>query len=477
MSRQIIRIAFAIVLSMLVSVSADAQLNLKNIANKAAGQLKNAVEEKADKAAKSAKETAKETVTQTATQAVAPVVEAVAEEEENEVEKRFREEYGFNPLRIYTPGDELKSAVPSAGSDQVWEGFTRTESQICGAYENLPEKSFVLLPVALCKDYYYFGEGSRIEAYFDNYYKLMFHRFLTGRFGKINDASFVVIPTLPNGRGGNLQAWETAGSYFGALFAADPYSSVAFGKWMLAYMFDDNPSFMNHDIVMDSPDNRVINSKEGKMAAYSPNEITTVRINRGWLTAAIAKEITPKEVIKGYMQETYAKIDAAISEGNSMDALMNIYLFNTAWDKIAQERDDLKNDNDLLLSKTRVGQIDMNELKENYFAEHAEPVDLPAAGHMDAAATNALNEKAKKVFGDRVVKAYFTVSDWHVFKHDTYPYSIMGRSADCVVIVKDNDKYYMYYRTLTQGYNGSSFTSDSALQAGTFTGKVPVNYK
>ena len=478
MSRQIIRIAFAIVLSMLVSLSADAQLNLKNIANKAAGQLKNAVEEKAGKAADSAKETAKEAATQTATQAAAPIVEAVAEEEENEFDdNRIFSLAGYNPARIYTPSEETKQAVPQASSDKIWPGFTRTEAQICGAYEHLPESGFLFLPFAQCKDMYYLGPGSANENFCDAWLTVAFQKFMNGYMRGIVDPLFVQIPTLPNGKSGYLPHREIVSLFYNALYAADPYSSVAFSKWANIFMYEWN-SLIGYQQKMEDEDHRVIDSKEGKMCAYSLNDLSKFNFERNRLCVNIAINVTPADIIKNFLMERYAKFQEAQEQGNTLEEAKNIYLFNSIYKEVVEDRKDLKDDNDILLAKSRIDKILLRDLRDNYFAEHTDPVDMPAPGHMDAAATNALNAAAKEQFGaDRVVKAYFTVSDWHVFKYDTYPYNVRGRSADCVIIVKDNDKYYMYERTLTQGHNGTSFTSEGILQAGEFTGKLPVNYK
>lgn len=229
---------------------------------------------------------------------------------------------------------------------------------------------------------------------------------------------------------------------------------------------------------MEDEEHRVIDSKAGKMCAYSLNELGKYNFERNRFCVHTAIYVTPAAVIKDYLMECYAKLQEAQEQGNTLEIAKNVYRFNAVYREIVVERKDLKDDNDILLAKSRIDKFKLIDMRDNYFAEHADPVDMPAAGHMDAAATNLLNAAAKEQFGaDRVVKAYFTVSDWHVFKYDKYPYNIQGRSANCVIIVKDNGKYYMYDRTLTQGHNGSTFTSEGILQAGTFTAKVPVNYK
>lgn len=103
---------------------------------------------------------------------------------------------------------------------------------------------------------------------------------------------------------------------------------------------------------------------------------------------------------------------------------------------------------------------------------------MPAAVSMDSNSTNALQELAREAYGDKVVKAYFTTSNWHVFKNPEFPYNIRHRSVDAVIIVKEGSKYYMYTRAFIQRYNGSEYTSNYAIQAlAPDPGKQPVNYK
>lgn len=373
----------------------------------------------------------------------------------------------FDASRTYSPSAEAKAAYQFATSGSTWEGFTRTGSQIAGAYENLPSDAFPFQPFAKCGDWYYQGPGTSTEKFCDNALKILLMTLVANSMESLNDNLWTKIATLPNGKSGYLPRREIASSVYCSLFAADPYSPVALRKWATVLMIDRHVRFSSaYQLEMNAE------------SAYSSDAIDMFWSKREDLCTDIATTVTPWKVIKDFLLECSANLQDAEANGNTTDIIKNKMLFEAMWENVVAYRDENKSDNGIQVAKARVDKVNLYEIAESLKADSADPVNMPAAVSMDSNSTNALQELVREAYGDKVVKAYFTTSNWHVFKNPEFPYNIRHRSVDAVIIVKEGSKYYMYTRAFIQRYNGSEYTSNYAIQApAPDPGKQPVNYK
>lgn len=462
----------AAVVAMSANIDANAQINLKGVLKNAAGQVTkkdsyHAAEEAADARAKAQNEAAKKFFESNNTSASEPQTQAVPDK--------------YDPEYNYKPSAEAVAADAKASSSSVWEGFTKSQAQIAGAFENLPAKAFPIKPYFEAPTLYYDGGASKSESYNLETIDLVVSKVAKSYGAYIKDWDWSKVEQLPNGETGYLPRREVASSYFCSAFAADPCSPKAFSQWAAAFMLDQHPTIRGaYEIGMQDPANNFVANVNGSplMSMYSAAEIKNFWFERDELCTELAIKVTPWSVVEEFLVNLGDAIVAADKEGDALAVFKDKLIFDSIYKEVAEKHYHFARSNALSLAKHNVDQYNIANLAENIQAANRAPVNMPAAVSMDASFVKALENAAREAYGDKVVKAYFTSNDWHIFKNPNFPYEVKHRSVNAVIIVQEGGKYYMYQRAFLQNYNGSAYTNNFAIQAPMpDPGKLPVNYK
>ncbi|MDD4728049.1 MAG: hypothetical protein PHN55_04775 [Dysgonamonadaceae bacterium] len=418
-------------LLIMLTCSANAQLNLNRLGNK----VKEQVEKKKDQV---------ETETQ-AEQAAEP---SNAKQEEDERGK-------YNYKKTYKPSAKALAADPKASDQTVEAMYTKSISEIHAAYEQFDPELFPYQPYYNYKQFYYLHDDKEEEIRTGQYTSIVMN------IAKLPAGDFYYMPYTPI-QTPDGEALVTYDEFFRnawtALFIADPLSPWTFHKYVNVLMFENRMFEIKYTYKMSDAEKGIVNAETGALL-FAPSEAayTHAQDSRKLLALSLARNEVTIDYLRYYLNELFQQCNAETNPVLKyilywkIDAIMvNVFTKHKDYDasNVANRK-----------VEASYGALESQrfDIETNARMHSAETVEIPKGVQVDSNTSSKINAMAQKQFGDEFVKTIFLSSNWSEFKEDKYPYRVMHLSIPIAVIVKRGGKYLMNYYDVTRSPSGGNW--------------------
>lgn len=368
----------------------------------------------------------------------------------------------YNPKKAYKPSKAATKADPEAKrKERMGETVSRTAMDIRGAYEHLPKELFPYQPYYEHRELYVLENDDMegVTALFDD----VCLGVMKASSPQFNTASYEMTDYISLGAQDSLLADEAMHNMACAVFAASPADKEPFVAMLKMLTLREELhmySSIEHPLESDES-NRTINDRKRQ---------------RDLFCMEICARYTPWSVVKETLKDLVEAYKASKDNGDEQLAAFESALLANTLVKCVAPLHKAEKDEEYNALCAEVEQMNCAAIAEAYAANNREAEDLPKGVKVQAALQTKANQLLKQKFGKGFVKAIFTDKNWQM-NIDPITHKIQGRSLPMLVVVKEDDKYFMQEWMLQQGYKGKAFTKAYSIQPGLSPDKRPVKMK
>ena len=449
--------ALLAVIALVFAVTTPAEAQFGKLLNKAKKAAKEKVENKAREVKNKAEKGAPDAVDDAVDVAVGKAAEKAGVQGVSSLSDEESNGYDYEGIKgLYKkdlkPSAAAVAADPKASATTVEKNYTKSPAQIRGAWENLDPELFPYQPYYEKENIAYFDPDGQTAVVV--YYKIcdllkeadrpFGQKGLMAEFVEYKDGTVVPIVDL------------LLTPYF-AEFFADPKSYVAYNHFVRAriaqYAFPTQ-------IKMNMKDEMKYTATMGDGSSVNLFEKEHDRLARwrevghkGW---ELACSVTPIETIGGAINNAINRYKKFEAEGNTKQMIVTSRELQLMMEKHLQGHNDYetrKKDFEPLLRAYEPIKDKYRDLLQSVYDESAPTVAMPKGVSVSAALQNKANAEGKKQWGDKFVKAIFTIT-------------------------KEGDNYFVKHWVLKEGVSGGKGTGTYSINARMKQPvKEKVNYK